>query len=165
MARILPAKTLQNATNQCYERNLWGEFSHNSPTATRSNGDRYTWKEPPRALHGHLSKAGPQPLECPPAPVPPFAAGWAPERLSCSVCRALGGVRTAQAEESNSCRVSDHLSTTTPSRCAGRNAETSTVPLNTHLFFRVNWPELLCKLLALNVQSRAVFSGCALIPK
>lgn len=87
------------------------------------------------------------------------------QRLRCTVRRALGGVRAAQAEESNSCRVSEHLSITTPSQCAGRNAETSTVPLDTHLFFRVNWPELLCKLLAPNVQSRAVFSGCALIPK
>lgn len=142
-------------------------FRGNSHT-TASQGTVETgtlWKSSPDQFMDTSPKQVPSPWSALPVLSPCLEQGGPWQRLLCTVCRALGGVRAAQAEESSSCRVSDHLSITTPSQHTGRNAETSTVPLDTHLFFRVNWPELLCKLLALNVQSRAVFSGCALIPK
>lgn len=107
-----------------------------------------------------LSEAGPQPVGLCPLPCTPVRSRIGPgQSLRRAARRALQGAArpnvcaAISADASNSCIVSDHLSTTTPCQYAERNAETSTVPLDTHLFFKVNFPELLCKLLACRMSS------------
>lgn len=158
MAGIPPAQTFQKATKTTREilGGILTRQAHRHKTQQRQmcscRGSQGTsWTFP---------KADPQPVGLYPLPCSPVHSRVGPgQSLHCAARRALrGAVRpyvcaAISAEASNSCIVSDHLSTTTPCQYAERNAETSTVPLDTHLFFRVNFPELLCKLLACRMSS------------
>lgn len=146
-----------------------GGLSHSSPTATRSNGCRRAWRGAARARHGPFPRAGPSHSNGPPLRLL-FAAGLAAGEFAqysdkagpYGVLRGWTCAELFRQRTQNSCIVSDHLSTTTPCQYAERNAETSTVPLDTHLFFRVNFPELLCKLLARRTSSWGLCFVCVL---
>lgn len=146
-----------------------GGFSHGRPTGKRHDRGRCAPVEAARARPGPFPRQIPSPWGCAPLPCTPVRSRVGPgQSLRREALRALRGAArpyvcaAISAEASNSCIVSDHLSTTTPCQYAERNAETSTVPLDTHLFFRVNFPELLCKLLACRMSSRGLCFVCVL---
>lgn len=146
---------LQNATNTA--RHIFGRKLTQQPHSHEKQWIQMFLEMGSQGTAWTLPQCRSQPFQWP-STVPPVCSR-AGSRGICPIFRQNRGAarldmcRTISAEDSNSCIVSDHLSTTTPCQYAERNAETSTVPLDTHLFFRVNFPELLCKLLARRTSS------------
>lgn len=158
---------LENATNTA--RDIFGRKLTQQPHSHEKQWMQMFLETGSQGTAWTLLQGTSQPLQWP-STVPPVCSR-AGSRGICPIFRqnrALRGAarldvrRTISAEDSNSCIVSDHLSTTTPCQYAERNAETSTVPLDTHLFFRVNFPELLCKLLARRTSSWGLCFVCVL---